>query len=175
METDSYTGEYTETIVKSLINKNAGYLASEDRQIPNLATAEDLLRGEQTDYSARYKDLSTEIHSLLASRQMGLQAGIDFDGAFNENSMFHIPSYKIIEYVITSYSIHYTKLYEEVIDSNRMAGDADIILRTTDGREYYGKITFPVDEESNDSTIVMQGYFWYGCAELYEILAEIED
>lgn len=79
LETDSYTGEYTETIVKSLINKNAGYLASEDRQIPNLATAEDLLRGEQTDYSARYKDLSTEIHSLLASRQMGLQAGIDFD------------------------------------------------------------------------------------------------
>jgi len=63
----------------------------------------------------------------------------------------------------------------EVIDSNRMAGDADIILRTTDGREYYGKITFPVDEESNDSTIVMQGYFWYECAELYEILAEIED
>ena len=79
LDTDSYTGQSTETIVKSLINKNAGYLASESRQIPNLVTAVDQARGGLIDYSARYKDLSTEIYSLLSSRQMGLKAAIDFD------------------------------------------------------------------------------------------------
>ena len=76
---DSYTDEYLETVVKSLINKNAGYLAAQNRQIPNLVTAADTQRGGRVDYSARYKDLSTEIYSLLASREMGLCCTIDFD------------------------------------------------------------------------------------------------
>ncbi|MCK4500683.1 siphovirus ReqiPepy6 Gp37-like family protein, partial [Candidatus Babeliales bacterium] len=79
LETDSYTGEYLETIIKSLLNKNAGSLASEARQIPHLTTAANQMRGIMMDYSARYKDVSTEIYSLLASQEMGLKAEIDFD------------------------------------------------------------------------------------------------
>jgi len=76
---DSYTNEYLESIIKSLIDKNAGSLASPSRQIPNLAIAANQNRGLQIDYSARYKDISTEIYSLLKSQEMGLQASIDFE------------------------------------------------------------------------------------------------
>lgn len=79
LDSDVYTNEYLEVIIKSLINKNAGSLASVNRQIPNVATAANQNRGLQIDYSARYKDLSTEIYSLLKSQEMGLTAGIDFD------------------------------------------------------------------------------------------------
>ncbi|MEX1376490.1 MAG: siphovirus ReqiPepy6 Gp37-like family protein [Eubacteriales bacterium] len=78
---DSYGDEYLETVVKSLINKNAGYLAAQKRQIPNLVTAADMQRGGRIDYSARYKDLSSEIYSLLASQEMGLCCTIDFESA----------------------------------------------------------------------------------------------
>ena len=51
---------------------------------------------------------------------------------------------------------------------------SDMVFYTEDGEEYYGKIIFPVDEESTDYTIIMQGYFWYECKGLYEVLAEID-
>jgi len=60
------------------------------------------------------------------------------------------------------------------IGSNRMAGSADIVIHTTDGSEYYGKITYPPEEGSTDSTIVMEGYFWYRCEGLYDAFRELE-
>ncbi|MBN2879997.1 MAG: hypothetical protein JXN65_10275 [Clostridia bacterium] len=61
----------------------------------------------------------------------------------------------------------------EAIETNEMAGRADIILHTSDGREYYGKITYPPEEDSTDATIVMEGYFWYRCEGLYATLGEL--
>ena len=83
--TDSYTNEYLETVVKSLIQKNASgtdilgitTVAASARQIPYLEVVTDSNQGTQIDYSARYKDLSTEIYSLLASQEMGLSADIN--------------------------------------------------------------------------------------------------
>jgi len=94
LESDSYTSEDMETIVKSLIQKNASGsesegligvgVASEKRQIPYLIVANNQNRGlkdgtETINYSARYKDLSTEIYSLLSSMGMGLKAKLELN------------------------------------------------------------------------------------------------
>lgn len=86
--TDSYTNEYLETVVKSLILKNAGSSASSDRQISNLVLAADQSRGTQIDYSARYKNLSTELYTLLASQNMGLKAKMNFPSTEIEFDVF---------------------------------------------------------------------------------------
>lgn len=76
---DQYTNEYVETIVKTLISKNAGILATTKRLKANITLATDQSRGSQIDYSAWYKDLSTEIYNLLKAEKMGLRC--TFDGS----------------------------------------------------------------------------------------------
>lgn len=71
-DTDSYSSTEIETIVKNLINKNAGSSAASARQITGLATATDQSRGSVIDFSTRHKQLLNEIVSLLAVDRMGL-------------------------------------------------------------------------------------------------------
>ncbi|MBN2879993.1 MAG: siphovirus ReqiPepy6 Gp37-like family protein [Clostridia bacterium] len=87
LDADSYTNEYLETIIKSLIQKNASgtavisgvATAASARQIAGLKVAADEQRGLRIDYSTKYKDLSKEIYSLLLSQQMGLKASLDIE------------------------------------------------------------------------------------------------
>ena len=87
LDADSYANEYLETVIKSLIQKNASGsevlsgagTAASARQIPRLKVSPDEQRGLQIDYSAKYKDLSKEIYSLLSSQQMGLKAWLDIE------------------------------------------------------------------------------------------------
>ena len=89
LENDSYSNAYLETIVKSIIQKNASGTAvipttgtaAAKRQIPKLKVATDQNRGLQIDYSARYKDMVSEIYTLLSSQGMGLKASIDFENS----------------------------------------------------------------------------------------------
>ena len=55
--------------------------------------------------------------------------------------------------------------------------NADIIFHTPEG-DRYGKIKFPVSTNENglsEPTIIMDGYYWYSCEDLYKILIEIEN
>ena len=54
---------------------------------------------------------------------------------------------------------------------------SDIIFHGPDG-DHYGKIKFPITTDENgiaEPTIIMNGYYWYSCEELYKILIEIEN
>jgi len=87
LDADSYANEHLETIIKSLIQKNASGIAvlsgagtaASARQIPGLKVSPDEQRGLRIDYSVKYKDLSKEIYSLLSSQQMGLKASLDIE------------------------------------------------------------------------------------------------
>ncbi len=53
---------------------------------------------------------------------------------------------------------------------------ADIIFHTHSG-DLYGKIKFPISTDENgisEPTIIMQGYYWYSCEGLYNLLIEYE-
>ena len=78
-DTDSYTSEAVETIVKSLIRKNVGATAAAVRQINGLVIATDQSRGSTIDFSTRHKKLLDEIYSLLQINKMGLEAIYDPD------------------------------------------------------------------------------------------------
>jgi len=75
--TDSYTNEYAETVVKELLDKNLGSSATGNRPIPNIDIQPDLNRGTQINYSARYKDLLTEIYAILQAQQLGFTAAVN--------------------------------------------------------------------------------------------------
>jgi len=74
---DTYVNTKAETVIKSILNKNACAAAGSARQIPYLETAEDLGRGEDINYSAYMKDMIPEIYKILIANQMGLICSID--------------------------------------------------------------------------------------------------
>lgn len=103
--TDSYTNEYLETVVKSLIQKNASgtailsgvATASSDRQIPSLEVTADSNIGTQIDYSARYKELSKEIYTLLQSQSAGLSAVVNFTSSKIKFDVYEGNDYTVSE------------------------------------------------------------------------------
>jgi hypothetical protein len=78
-DTDNYTEQYVETIVKALINKNAAASAAEVRRIAGLALATDQERGSVINFSTRHKELLSELYTLLAADRLGLVCDYDPD------------------------------------------------------------------------------------------------
>ena len=66
-DTDKYTTQAVETIMKSIVSKNAIAATDTDRNIPNLVNAPNTGRGPTLTFETRYKNVAEELYSLSRS------------------------------------------------------------------------------------------------------------
>jgi len=78
-DTDSYSATEIETIIKTMMAKNAGATAAATRKLEGFTLAADTARGSVINFSTRHKQLLNEVYELLAIDRMGLSCAYDPD------------------------------------------------------------------------------------------------
>ena len=143
----------------------------------------------QWQYIAKVLDENLyEYIFLLANEEM---SSFSFDKMANTESItiYYVKNEDLKDFEenrkITKIEIEDAEIISEIVSALKQFAAAttpypsressDIVFHTAGG-DVYGKIKFPVgDWEMTEPTIIMEGYFWYSCPELYEILGGIEN